>query len=965
MEMQIPQLRQLFEARVGQISSVLAEDPPPELGKIDPTMRGLKGFLFALEGMLRKDELRSLPFTAREELFERVGQAIEAIQTLPEVLNRQQALDVLHVMDSLHRLCLQENLMASGLDASKLGKLAVILERKLGDVLGTIDGVADMGEGRVREIEQAAGQCLAEIQGVYKKEAAVLAGSASRAAESIRSETEVIQTRRAEAMAAIEKLQQELGQKRLQCQGKLDEHLASARDVVAEARGEQQAAAELLARARDQLGQARTAIEAMAEVTRAAETAREGLQARLSEGQDVVGSIRDLLAAGTGAAGEVSAKVAEAEQHLSIIQQTADRCAELSDEARQQQSQAVAAIQATVGMAERAEAETRQKLDEHLQAAAEVLAGIESNGAAAADAAAQVQQQRQAVDEAGQAITETSQAAAESHRQAAEELAQLRALLARGEQAAGQIDVLVQAGSDLQARMARALAEADQSSERIGQLASEASQASAAIGQQKEDMVVAAREAVAAIEHEHRQFEQVVSEQREAARDSVASLRGDQAIGAELLAHTRGDLESLQVEIRQIHEFRASAGEARGDLGAKLDQAGSVVEELGGVLAAADELRAQIEGHLSGSVAAHGQLEHVARDTAAATADLRRRQEEVLASVLSEAEAAQARQEAHEASFAEQFESARSLVADLPALKATAEGLLARTQEQRDAARAAAEATAEVRLATAEATGEVQAKLQEARRAAADLAGLLSAGTDSRSKIDTELAAAARAAGEVGTIRGDLGEFSDQVRQHSEALAEAGAQSQQLIAEIRRNGQDVLDRLAGQNSDLVARGEQLQQELDDLFGQAADGGLFKQFDDLAEQSVPRRAKWLRLLIVSAAGGAVAIATVSSILAIFSGWAAGAVLAAGLVPLALFLHFCTTQYNAERRAEDGHRYRAAVSRSLTAYRKLLAAMQAEGIAETAFVDRMLSALFGETADEGAPARPAPEPEGEPD
>ncbi len=108
MDMQIPQLRKLFEARVPQISSLLSEDPPPELGSFDPTLRVLKGFLLALEGMLRKDDLRSLPFTARGELFDRIGRAIEAMEALPESLNRQQAFGVLRVMDGLHRLCLRE-----------------------------------------------------------------------------------------------------------------------------------------------------------------------------------------------------------------------------------------------------------------------------------------------------------------------------------------------------------------------------------------------------------------------------------------------------------------------------------------------------------------------------------------------------------------------------------------------------------------------------------------------------------------------------------------------------------------------------------------------------------------------------------------------------------------------------------------------------------------------------------------
>jgi hypothetical protein len=167
----------------------------------------------------------------------------------------------------------------------------------------------------------------------------------------------------------------------------------------------------------------------------------------------------------------------------------------------------------------------------------------------------------------------------------------------------------------------------------------------------------------------------------------------------------------------------------------------------------------------------------------------------------------------------------------------------------------------------------------------------------------------------------------------------------------------------------------LQQEIEDLFGQAADGGLFRQFDDLVEQSAPNRAKWLKLLIGVGAGGGVALAAITSILSGFSVWAAGAVLVAGLTPLAFFLYFFASQYNAERRDEAQHQYRAAMSRSLTAYRKLLVAMQAEGIADSPFVDRMLSTLFGATAAQGelsqpvstvaAELPPAPEDEQEPD
>ena len=56
-------------------------------------------------------------------------------------------------------------------------------------------------------------------------------------------------------------------------------------------------------------------------------------------------------------------------------------------------------------------------------------------------------------------------------------------------------------------------------------------------------------------------------------------------------------------------------------------------------------------------------------------------------------------------------------------------------------------------------------------------------------------------------------------------------------------------------------------------------------------------------------------------------------------------FCAAQYGAERRSQSQHRYQAALSRSLAAYRKLLATMKDEGIAESAYADRMLAELFG--------------------
>lgn len=952
MEMQIPQLRQLFEARVRQIAHVLAADTPPELGRIDPTLRGLKGFLFALEGMLRKDELQGLPFTARQELFERVGGAISAMRSLPEALSREQALGVLHAIDGLHRFCLQENLMASNLDASKLGKLTVILERRLGDVLGAIDGVADTGAGRAREIEQAADRCLAEIHEIHRKEAEVLTSGASLAIESIRNETEVIRERQADAVVALNRIHQELGQKRQQVRERLDEHVTVTGRLVDEVRGEQQAAGELLARARGQLDEARTAIEAVAEVIRGAETAREGLQARLSEGQEVVTSIRGLLETGTEAAAEISAKNTAAGEHLAHIEQTADRCARSSQEARAHQASAVAEAQATVQAAERMQAETQQTMDDRLEAAAQVLAGITSHREETAGLLAQVQQQRQAADEAGQATEQVRQAAAERAREAGEALAQLRGLLVHGEQAAGRLDGFVEAGAGLKDHVARTLAEAGALCERIGQVHGEAAKTGAAMREQMEDALAAGRKAVAEVEHQQRQFERVFLEQREAARDAVAGLGADQAIAAELLGHTRQSVEALQGEVQQVHACRTSAGDAEARLRAKLDQAGGVVGQLDGVLAGAGDLRAQIECQLAGAVEAHERLQQLGRETAASADDLRRRQEEALAIVRGEAAATEAQRKACETSIAEQLETVRSAAADVRDCRQTAEGLLDQVRQQRDAARDAAQATGAVRLTTAEASGEVQAELQEARRWAAELTELLSAGTLSRSRIDAELAAAAHAAGELGNIRQELAESCDQVRQHEQAMAEAGARSQQSISEMRTSGQAVLDGMAGRSAELVARGEQLQQHVEALLGQAADGGLYRQFDDLAEQSAPRRARWLRLLMGSGAGGAAVLAVASAILAgAVSPWAAGAALAAGLAPLAYFLRFCASQYDAERRAEDRHRNRAAVSRSLTAYRKLLTAMRAEGIADSAFVDRMLATLFATTENEG--------------
>jgi len=951
MEMQIPRLRELFEARVGQISSLLSKDPPPELGSIDPTMRGLKGFLFSLEGMLRGDDLRSLPFTARQELFKRVDRAVEAIEALPESLDREQAMGLLRVMDDLHRLCLQENLMAGGMDASKLGKLTVILENKLGEVLESIGSVAKVGDGHAAQISQAVGECLADIQGTYTKESEVLQSSSSLALESIRSQAETIQKRYTEAMEAFDALQEELGDKRGEFQGQLNEQLAAAQGVVDEVRGRQQAAVELLVGSEEQLGLAKAAIKAMEEITRAAEASAGGLRAKLSEGQEVVAAIRGLLDEGTQSAEGLSDKLAEAEQHHGRIEQIQQTCEEFTAEARDKQTRAIAATKETVHAAEQLLQEAQQKLDAQSDAAEKVLSEISAHGAAIASAGEQTHQQQQSAEQ-------SAQSAAESCQQAGEKLAQLEGLLVRGGQAAGGIDELVRAGCDLKARMEQTLAEGGQARDRIAQIEGAASEANAAIRHGKEDAFDAIREAVSEIERKQSLFAQETLEHRQAAQGAVAGLQGDRAVAAELLGDARQDIETLQGEIQQINELRLSASDAEGQTRAILNQTGGLSEELGGVLESAGELKTQVEGHLAGSVEARGRVEQIEQAAAASVEDILRRQEEALATVRSEAADAEVRRKACEASLSEQLESARAVVGDIGAHKATAADLLEQTRQQRDAAREAGKETAQVRVETAEAIGEIQAKLQEVRGAAADLAGLLAAGTESRSKIDTELTAAVRAVGEIGEIRRDVGESIEQVRQHTRQLTECEEQSQQLITELRGSARETLGRLEGQTTDLVARNEQLQQEIEDLFGQAADGGLFRQFDDLAEQSAPRRAKWLRLLIGSGAGGAVAIATTSAILTGFSVWAAGAVLVAGLTPLAFFLYVCATQYNAERRAEVRYQYRASVSRSLTAYRKLLAGMKDEGIADSPFVDRMLSTLFGATVGEGEPPQLAP-------
>ena len=1060
MELQIPKLRQLFEARVGQISSVLSKDPPPEIGNVDLALRGLKGFLLALDGMLRKNELQGLPFTARQELFDRVGRVLEAMKALPEKLDYQQAMAVLRGMDNLHRLCLQENLMATGLDASKLGKLTVILENKLGGVLESIEGVADTAKGHVERIEQVGRSRLAEIQGAYKKETEVLEDAVSLAVESIRSQAESIQHRQAEVMGQIDTFQQELLQKQEQWQGQLDEQLAAAQLVVDEARGRQGSIQELLDRTQTQLNSAAAAILEMGAITQAAEEARKDLQAKLADGDEVISSIRGLLETGTRAGGELSAKAAEAQQCLAGVRQTAREMEEFAGEVRQRQQQALAAAGATAQVAERMQAEARQRLDDQLKSATEALEGVEAKNEAAAGALTQIQQHCQAVaaasqaaaeardaaEEAAQALRirladgdgmigemrrlletgtraaaeastqvaaaqqcrarieqtshqseqsadevrqkldahfaaaekvladinvrgeavadataqmrqrrqeadEAAQAAAKSRRQAENELTQLQALLARGGQAVDQLDGLARTGGDLKARMEQALAETGQARQRIGQVEDEVSESAAEVRQRKQEVIESVREAVAEAQARQRQFEQAVSEWRQAAHAAVADLRGGQAIGAEMLGRTRQDIEALQAEIGKIHELRSAAAQAESEVLEKLDQAGRVVKDLDGVFAQAGEVKTRVEAHLAGSTEIHERLERLERETAAAAEDLGRRQEEALAALGGEVAAAQEQRRVSEASLCEQIESAKSVVVGLHARKEAVDGLADQARQQRDAALACAQAAADARQATAEASGEVQGRLAEARRAAADLAGLLKGGAETHLAIDRELEAARRAGGEVGQIRREVGELLDHVRRQRQEVDDARQQSRQMIDSLQSDARQVMDRLAGQTSDLVARNEHLRQELEEVFGQAADGGLFRQFDELAGQSSPRLRKWLLLLIGSGAGGAAAIAAGSAILTNVSVWAAGAVLVAALVPLAVFLGFCAVQYNAERRLQSQHHYRAALSRSLGAYRKLLVTMQAEGIAESAYADRMLSELFGAEPDNG--------------
>ncbi len=946
MEMQIPQLRELFESRVGQISSVLANHPPAELGKIDPMMRGLKGFVFALEGMLRKNELQHMPFTARVELFDRVGQAIDTLKALPESFGREQALDVLRMMDSLHRFCLHENLMASGLDASKLGKLTVILERKLGEVLETIDEVAETGQGQAGQIEQATQERLAQIQGTYQRETEALASSASVAVESIRAQAKAIQQQQAEAMKGVESHQGELRSKLQQCQQALDEQLSYAGSVLAEMRGGQQAVTDLLAQAREQLDSTQATTRKMTEAAETTDIAQSDLQAKLSEGRDIIGSIRDLLETGTQAAGELAVKVAAAQQGVARIQQTADDGTTLSEQTVQQQAELVATTRETAAAAEKMLQDARQGLDLQCEAAQGVLSGIQAHGKTVDGVVEQTLGQ--------QHITEQAAAtAAERLRQAEEDLTQFRALLAQGHQATEQLeqlDRLAQAGNELKTRVAETL---DQAQQRIGQVEDEASQAASTIRESKDQALCAARDAVDEVEQLQRQFAQGLSDQREAAQGAVAALQSDQSLGADLLGRAQQDIETLTTEITRIGELRSAAEDADGQIRQRLDHAGRVVTDLQSILSSSGSVKAQIDGHLAESTSARERMESMVRETTLAVEDLRRRQEQALSAVRAEAEAAELQRKASETALGEQREAAGALVADLRARRDTTDALLTETRQHRDAALTVAQATGEARAAVAEATGEVQATLLEARRAVTDIAGLLATGAESRAKIDAELAAATEASGQAGEIRKQLDDFFDHTRQQGQDMAAAAEQSQKRLTDLRSEGQQALAALVQQNTRMAARSEALQLKLEDLFGAAADGGLYRQFDELARQSAPRRTLWLKRMIISGAGGGALLAVVSSVLAFYSVWATGAVLVTGLVPLGFFMTLCVAQYSAERRTESDHHYRAAVSRSLAAYRKLLSTMQAEGIADSAYVDRMLSALFG------APTEPAPD------
>jgi chromosome segregation ATPase len=1287
MEMQIPLLRKLFEARIGEISSIFAQDPPKGLGGIEPVMRGLKGFLFALEGMHRSDYLHGLPFTAVQELGERVDGAVTALQALPQTLNREQAMNILHIVDSLHRLCLQENLMAGGMDANKLGKLTVILEHKLGEVLKTIEGVGGAADGHVERIEQSVAKCLEDIQGVYNSQSEVLQSSASLATESINSQAENISKRQTKVTETLEELQNELGAKREHFQTTMDEHLASAWSMVDEAHNQKQAAGELLQSTTEQLTQAETGIKALDEIARTAQAASEDLQAKMASGHEIIDSLTEKLQSGTQHSEKLASNLAQAQETQTSIEQMQQECTEFTAEARQRQTEAIEAAKETTAAAKQvledvkkklgsqAQAfidqmqqecrdladqalqtqtqatdatkasaatadqmlhEAQQKLDSQFETAVKTLAKISARNAAAGSACSDIHQQQQS---ARQSAEET----AESSTQAGEELTKLQDLQARGQEAAATINELVRSGTDMKARIVQTLAEGEQARDRIAQLESETSEASAEIRQGKDQALAAVEKVLSESDKQQRQFTQAMSEHRQAAQDAVAALRSDQTLAADMLGRTQQDIETLHGEIGKLDNLRTSAQDAEAQVRQKLEQANGLSDELGSVLGAAGEVKTQIDGHLTESTAAGQQIETLQQTAEASVRDLRLRQEEALALVLGEIEAAKvqrnatklafdsqlaeaqadatgqldatkasadkqlatakqtfseqfetaraafdgqleaaataaaqqlessqtastqqleatrsaaARQlqaaksastqqfeaaatafteqleaakaasaqqfeaaaatfteqfetaqaaadqqleasetvfteqletahtasdkqlraakgasaqqlQATEAAFTEQFEaaqaaaeqqlhtaqtasaqqlhaaetafteqfeaaqaaaeqhlhsaqaaadqqleatrtaanrqlnsakaasaeqlkaanaafteqfetaqtsfdsqlesasaaaaeqiqtaqaafseqldSAKSTVGQIKAGKSTVDELLQQTQQQRDASLQAGKEIAQIRVDTAESLGETQAKLQESRSAANDLTGLLASGTECRSKIAAELASAVQTSEQVGDIERRLTQSLDQARQHEKQIGACRTQSDKLIEKFQTDAHEALEDLNRQTTDLVDRNEQLQQEIEDLFGQAADGGLFRQFEELVEQSTPERAKWLKLLIASAVGGGVGLALTTTILAAFSSAAAWTVLFAGLTPLAFFLYFCTTQYNDERKAETQNQYRAALSRSMTAYRKLLSSMQAEGIADSPFVDRMLSMLFSQ-------------------
>ncbi len=1329
MEMQIPLLRKLFEARIGQISTIFAQDPPKGLGAIEPVLRGLKGYLFALEGMHRSDYLHGLPFTAVQELGQRVDEAVESMKALPDTLSRQNGMDLLHTVDSLHRLCLQENLMAGGMDASKLGKLTVILEHKLGDVLKTIESVGSAADGHTERIQQSVEKCLQDIQGVYNSQTELIQNSASLANESINSQAEGIRKRQEDVTGTLEETQKQLDTKRTQFQESMDEKLASAWALVDEAHTQQQAAGQLLHKTTAHLKEAEVGIKALDEITQTANAASQDLQNKMTEGAQVIETIRQKLQDGSADAEKLTASLTQAKETQAGIEQLQAQCAEFTTEARQRQTEAIEAASQTAATAKKVlqqakqkcesqaqayigqmqaqcdefasqaqEAQTQaiqstkqnaaiadqmlheaqQKLDSQFETAVRALAKISARNASAGEAVENIEQQQQAANQ-------SAQAAAESNTQAGDQLAKLQELAAQGQESAGTIKDLLREGGDMKLRLADTLAQAGQASERIAQLETEASEASAAIGQGKAQAIEAVEKVLADSDKQQRQFTLAISEHRQAAQDAVAALRSDQTLAAEMLERTQQDIEALQGDVTKVNELRTSAMDAEAHVRQKRDQSSELTGQLGTLLGAAGEVKTQVDAHLTASAQARQKIDKIQETVATDAEDLKSRQEEALASVLSEAETAKTqRQKSHgassrqlqeaqnasakqlqeaqaaldqqlqasktacdeqleeveasfseqfeeaqasfaelyetsktasdqqltsakagfakqlnavqtasteqftaakkafdqqlkaageasstqlktaktafdqqlqtateasatqlqtaetafaeqfeaaktaaeqqlesakistakqleaarnssnrrladakaasaqqfeetaaanqqqlqdaqtasaeqltanqtaadeqltanqtaadeqltanqtasdeqltanqtaadeqltanqtaadeqlaaassastqqlgsarkavdhqlqaaksstaqqlqaaqtafdeqlegarsasaqqlqtaEESFAEQLESAKASVGEIEKGKIKVDNIIQQTRQHQDEARQAGDQIAQVRVETAEALGDIQAKVQEGRTAATDLVGLLAAGTESRSKIDSELTAAGEASGQIAQIKRDVTQALDQTQQQQEQIAACVSQSNELVEQFQTNADGAIDNLNRQTADLVDRNEQLQQEIEDLFGQAADGGLFRQFEDLAEQCSPERAKWFKLLIITAGGGGAGLALITIVLAAFSSVAAWTVLLAGLVPMGFFLYFCTIQYNTARRSETDNQYRAALSRSMTAYRKLLSSMQAEGIADSPFVDRMLSMLFSQPNQQPEPMR----------